>query len=93
MNKASYCQTCKDLGKDDDCETCDYHMPELSPLNMVAYTLWARCYTQWRYGSVGGMGGSAPVPMGLDYNAVAVAADMLDIEPSPGDFHKIQCLE
>ena len=39
------------------------------------------------------MGSAAPVPMGLDYNAVAVAARMLDIEPSPGDFIKIQCLE
>lgn len=68
-------------------------MPELSPLNVVAYTLWAHCYTQWRYSSAGGMGGSVPLPMGLDYNAVKVVADMLDIEPSPGDFAKIQKLE
>lgn len=39
------------------------------------------------------MGGSVPLPMGLDYNAVKVVADMLDIEPSPGDFAKIQKLE
>lgn len=68
-------------------------MPALSPLNVVAYTLWAHVYTQWRYGSVGGMGGSVPMPMGLDYSAVKVAAEMLDIDPSPGDFAKIQKLE
>lgn len=93
MNKASYCQTCHDLGKDDDCETCDYRMPEIAPLNMKAYTVWSRSYTQWRYGSIGGMGGAAPVPMGLDYNAVFAVARMLDIELSPGDFIKIQKLE
>lgn len=33
------------------------------------------------------------MPMGLDYSAVKVAAEMLDIDPSPGDFAKIQKLE
>ena len=39
------------------------------------------------------MGAVVSIPTGLDYNAVKLVADLLDIELSPGDFLKIQVLE
>lgn len=39
------------------------------------------------------MAGSISVPAGLDYNAVKIVTEQLDIDLSPGDFQKIQLLE
>ena len=69
-------------------------MPELMPVNVKAYTIWSKCYTQLKYAAFGnGMGAVVSIPTGLDYNAVKLVADLLDIEMAPGDFLKIQVLE
>lgn len=92
--KADYCTMCRDLGKDDHCQTCEDRQPELWLENEEAFALWVNVQTQWRYSSFGpGMGGSVPIICGLDYTAVRVVADTMDIEFSPGLLHKIQALE
>ncbi|WP_288298754.1 DUF1799 domain-containing protein [uncultured Megasphaera sp.] len=93
VTKADYCQTCQDLGQDDDCASCEFHPPTLDRLNYTAYEVWARSQTQWRYSTIGGMGGSAPIPTGLDYAGVFAMAKSLDIDLAPGDVQKIQLLE
>lgn len=94
IEKSEYCEICHESGTDDDCQTCEYRMPELMPVNIKAYTIWSKCYTQLKYAAFGsGMGAVVSIPTGLDYNAVKLVADLLDIELSPGDFLKIQVLE
>ena len=39
------------------------------------------------------MGGSAPIPTGLDYAGVFAMAKSLDIDLAPDDVQKIQLLE
>lgn len=57
------------------------------PNNRDIWLLWANVNTQWR---IAGMEGT---PIGLDYNAVKIVAETLDIELTPANLHKLQALE
>ena len=74
--------------KDPPCGTCDYgvqNAPPLMPENFEAWELWQDVGTQWRAGPAG--------LIGLDYSEVRAAAEMLDIDLSPGMWRKIKKLE
>ena len=49
--------------------------------------------TQWRVGVFGAHGFMGPCLIGLDYSAIAVTAEMLEIDISPAVLHKLQALE
>lgn len=53
--------------------------------NYITMYLWKNVATQWRMG-FGGV-------VGLDYSALNIAANILDIELTPEIFSKIQILE
>lgn len=94
MESSPYCDMCRDLGRDDDCQACDNKPPELMLVNEAAYLLWCHCQTQWRYSAYGAGGCLAPMPCGLDYGALVQVADLLDLgEVTPSMFLKIQALE
>ena len=75
------CQAC--INK--DCPQCVNACPELLPENDEALELWRASGSQWR---AGGMG-----VIGLDYPAVFLVADKLDIDVDHVMLHKIQAME
>lgn len=85
MNRAA-CQEARGAGC---CSTCEQRAPVLDPVNYDVWDLWSSVLTQWR--SVAGM--DRIVFLGLDYQAVAVVAEALDIEITPAILNKLRLLE
>lgn len=69
------------------CATCADRRPDIWANNRDVWLLWAKVHTQWR---IAGMDG---VPIGLDYNAVKIVAETLDIVITPANLTKLQALE
>lgn len=67
-----------------DCRGCDKRQPRLVPGLGTTRRLWLGCRTQWR----AGLG-----PLGLDYNAVQVAAGWLGIRIDERIFGHLMWLE
>ena len=81
----AYCESCRLAASQTECKDCQDHCPALMAENVAAWRLWGRVNTQWRVG-VGGV-------YGLDYNAVAVVAEIYGLEITPGLFEKLRVLE
>lgn len=67
------------------CATCEGRCPDLFYANRLIWQIWILVNTQWRvtFGSL----------TGLDYVALKVVTDALDIDLSPGILHSIKALE
>lgn len=67
------------------CATCEGRCPDLYYANRLIWQIWILVNTQWRvtFGSI----------TGLDYVALKVVTDALDIDLSPGILHSIKALE
>lgn len=62
---------------------------EIFPANQPALDLFLSCQTQWRAFGVG----VSIIWLGLDYQAVRVAADLMGIEISPALFADLRVME
>ena len=86
---AEYCATCRKASRNRDeldCEECEGRCPDLMPGNAAAWELLQAGATQLR---MSGMGG----PVGFDYNALALVAEALGIDLTPGMWRKVQAVE
>lgn len=68
-----------------DCNSCPNQCPELNQDNLPAWELWATVQTQWRT-DMGQL-------VGLDYNALYLVAESLNIRMTPGNLQRIKSLE
>ena len=84
--RVEYCAACCQRHTDEPpCEGCEWRRPELLPANDDALELWLEIRTQWRT-SMAGM-------VGLDYTALHLEAERLDLPLSRDLTRKIKALE
>lgn len=67
------------------CANCEAKCPDLMYSNELIWRIWILVNTQWRV-TFGGI-------TGLDYNALKVVADALDVPLTPGILQAIKALE
>ena len=84
--RRDYCQACRAVGRD-ECDDCDFAMPEIYEENLEAWQVYTACTTQWRY--VGDLG----VVAGLDYTAVESVMRMLGVEDQADCFWRVRVME
>lgn len=85
MERQEYCQACREMPGQTECETCEWKCPELWETNEDAWYVWVNTQSQWRVG----MGGV----VGLDYTALEFVARTLNTEITPALLKKIRVLE
>ena len=89
QEKRDYCRDCqygfRKKAESAPWSTCEWEAPELIPENTEALSFWLEIQTQWRVGMSG--------PTGLDYPALYLEAERLEVDLSNCLMKKIKALE